>query len=272
MNIIPSNSHEQKFFSWDLKGENRTFSLQEATRITSSTNLNKDITLFTDDGDRVTISYGQNSRSLYASYSSLYQQRSFSQEQDGPVFSKQIATSHDELSASSREYDLSITVQGDLSNQELEDVRKALNGIDKIMTKMLRGGDVLKEAKKAAKIPDLESISAIDADYRYQIVITLEHVVYEEASTYSQYGMLEDNAPVKAGPLHNQLQDLIDQMTKIVKDTKITPSYFTKPIEKLFTDFMDNLEIEEPHDLVKHHLIKQIRNALLNKIKKLPGF
>jgi len=167
------------------------YSNQMLTQASVSQQQNKDITLYTDEGDKVTISSGQQSQAFYSNYAGFSNER-ISGSFDSYAFNQyKTAPFQDEAFRYENGQHLSISVDGNLNEQERKDIRKAIKTIDKIMTKVLKGGDINKGLAKALRLVNRGSISAIEANYSYEKSIMVEHTQIEELTTYSKDGLVE---------------------------------------------------------------------------------
>jgi len=231
-------------------------------RITAASSMEKDITLETAEGDTVTISYQKDTAFLAEKYDAIYQ-KSFLQQRDGSVVSQQQwAHMHSELFAYSQEEQFTLTIAGDLNEDEQRDIREALERIDKLMIETMQGGDLFVGAEEASGIVGLENIAAVEADYRYRSLITIEEVAQVNSITDTNYGsngVLDGNlgefsAPISSDAVsaapRDHLRELIDEMAEIIEkqisDKKIDPDRFILPVDRLFADHIEQLNQEEP--------------------------
>ena len=151
--------------SMDFSASN--YSCSELTRISVPEQQNKDITIFTEEGDKVTLSSEKQTQTFYSNFSDVSCQK-FSGVSDkySMDISNYTATENRNF-----EYEkngsFSISVEGDLDKQEMQDIKKAIKSIDKIMTNLLSGGNFSKAADKTMRLVNLDSISGIAADYSY---------------------------------------------------------------------------------------------------------
>ena len=259
-------------------------------RITAASSMEKDITLETAEGDTVTISYQKDSAFLAETYDAIYQKNSLQQSDRGVVSQQQWAHIHSELFAYSQEEQFTLTIAGDLNEEEQRDIREALERIDKLMIETMQGGDIFAGAEEAAGIIGLENIAAVAADYRYRSLITIEEVTQANSITNTNYGsdegVLGDNlnellAPISADnapatPME-RLQELIDEMAEIigkqVSDKKMPPDQFLLPVEQLFADHIERFNSEaEPDDPIARlfqDTFKFLGDGLLQEIENM---
>ena len=244
------------------------YSCRELTSISMSEQQNKDITIFTKDGDKVTLSSEKQIQALYSNYSDVSYQKFSGVSDKYSIELNNYTSSVKDSFEYEKNGSFSISVEGDLDKQEMQDIKKAIKSIDKIMTNLLSGGDLSKAADKAMKIVNLDSISGIASDYSYEKTISVEHTAIEEMSTYSKEG-LQETATQAADNETNNIMNLINEMTEIVKDSGVKPSKMVGPIKKLFSGLLKDIA-DTKHQRHKFELAEMIREELIEKIKQLP--
>jgi hypothetical protein len=126
----------------------------QATQIKISQSQTADITIVTSEGDTVTLSSSKSAELSFATYNAQ----------------GQVGGSSGTISGMSAELhrtsDLSITVDGDLSKDELKDIRSAIRIIQKAANDVLKGHDE-KASARAANLAGLAQIASIDADLEF---------------------------------------------------------------------------------------------------------
>ena len=270
---------DQSALSGNFQPENSYTSLAlKAARVTASTSLSKDITIETAEGDKVTLSYRNDTSFQAASYDAFYQRNSLVNGENGDLMHQQTAQSHTDIFSFSQESRFSLSIEGDLNQQERKDIREALEIIDKLMMDTLQGGDLLQGAQDAAKIIELESIAAVDADYRYQGLVTIEEMTQvTSVSNYGDSGALEDSLsglelPERSSPTEEQVQELIDRMAEFIEEwaaeKKLKTEHFLRPVEKLFADHLEKLE-DDPQAQARQELFKYLGKGLLEQIREM---
>ena len=276
--LVP-NQLDRSLLSENSQPENSYSSLAlKAARVTAATSLSKDITLETAEGDKVTLSYKNDTSFLAASYDALYQRNSLVNGENGDLMHQRTAQSHTDIFAFSQESRFSLTVEGDLNEQERKDLREALERLDKLMMDTLQGDDLLHGAQEAAEIIGLETIAAVDADYRYQSLISIEEMTQvASASNYGDSGALEEGLsglelPERPSSSIEQVQKLIDRMAEFIEDwaaeKKLKPEHFLHPVEKLFADHIEKLE-DDPQTQAQKELFKYLGTGLLEQIRDM---
>ncbi len=127
-----------------------------------------DFTLYTAEGDKVTLSTFSNMEASVATYNQMGIV-------DGAEMQRQDATF-----SVSQEFSMSFAVEGDLNPQELKDLIKAFKTIEKLTSDFFKG-DTEKAADRANKIASLSSIARFEGVLQYQKSLSVEQTVTQSA-------------------------------------------------------------------------------------------
>lgn len=253
---------------WNFGAFGSSYNGRQLTRVSESHQENKDITILTADGDRVTITSNQQSHAAYSQYSAMTQQRTYAEFGNMSVDQRRSAMSLGERFEFENSRFFSISVDGDLNEQELADIRKAIKAIDKIMTDILYGGDIAKGVGNALELVGLDTISSIAADYGYEDAISVEKMEAAEVSTYNKDGRIETLLP-GYHEAADYLESLINEMIDILKQSAVKPSKIAKPLKMLFSEILRNLSSNPHRNLPKIDLVKLIEAVLIEEVKQM---
>ena len=254
----------------DFSANSRIYNEVLLTRIETSNQQNKDITLVTDEGDRVTISSSFQRQAVYSTYEGISQYTVSATSENLGMENTELTMFEGEQFDYENDRNFSISVDGDLNKQELKSIRKAVKTIDKIMTDILYGKHIPKGLAKAIEISNLGSIASLEANYQYDKTVLVEQTAIQEAVTYSMDGLVEPIAPPNTNEL--PIENPIDEMITAVKDSGVKPSKFIKPVKKLFANMLNNLPDSDPQNKPKAHLAKLIGTHLIERINHLPEY
>ena len=239
------------------------FSQIEATRKES-----KDITILTDEGDKVTISYNHQIQLTYANLKALAYNGTFSKTEDQAIVREALARVQGEAFGFEDKQGLTITVEGDLNEHELEDIRKAMESIDEIMTDLLQGGDITEAMAEAAELKDLETITGLEADYRYEKAVLVENTTMQESETYSRPGSAQHIPPGRHGRRLDSFMKFVDRMEKWIEDSRVKPSKFLRPLQGLFRNIHQGLNKDNPIEKAKMRVADLIGSELMKRIRQ----
>ena len=246
-----TNSRDYSRFIMD----DREFSASQLTRVETAQKQDKDITLITAEGDKVTISSDSSYQSTTMTYDRLMYGKGAYTRIRGENYNFE------------KDQNLSISVEGDLSKEELEDIKKLLNDIDKVMGDFL-SGDMGKAMASALKIGGLESISSFEASLQYERSVSVEQQMMAQV-TSSSPATDRTSAPSNNDQLPDEIDKVADQMAGIIQDSEINPGKAIKAIEKYFSDLFNRISDDDSPDCPKMKAAERIRSVLLNKIKHL---
>ncbi|VAX29871.1 hypothetical protein MNBD_NITROSPIRAE01-76 [hydrothermal vent metagenome] len=247
------------FLSFNPLAQNK-----EATNKTQSSSAmlqvekNSDITLFTAEGDKVTLSSASRFEASYATYSSQGVM-------DGNAFQVNA-----EAYSVSEAFVFELSVEGDLNKEELKDIKEALKTIEKLTSDFF-AGKTEQAVDHAEGITKLDTIASFEAVLQYSKTLSAQVAVTETAPVNTnpppQTPGIEtlaarpevlplpkvsppeaeatDDPPPISGPLLTPsilppsapVSDLVGQMSDAILASKITPS----KIENRLEAFLDNL-------------------------------
>jgi len=254
---------------WDLGAQINNYHELHLTRIAASFQQSENITLFTQEGDRVTISGAEEKRISYETYEAIAG-RAISGTKGNPAASGEgffgFQGQRLELETSKS---LSISVEGDLSEEELQDIRKALKVIDGIMKRVLYGKGLSEDMGRPLMLGELDSLSSIEANYGYTRVISLEEESAREVDLASLSGVSNDLAPTV--DYHPELKSPTEQMGEVIANSGVKPSKFIKPIKGLFSNIIRGLPQDSPLHGPRVRLAKLIKGQLLHRIEQQKG-
>ncbi|MBN1849976.1 MAG: hypothetical protein JW932_15490 [Deltaproteobacteria bacterium] len=255
MNTISQNLSLLKDFA-GFSMENGKFYAAQYGQITTSQETSKDITILTDEGDKVTISADTQRSSQYATYSGLVRANGVYAAIQG--YSMAVDNSSE----------FSMTVEGDLSERELKDIRKAIKAIDQIMYSALSGdsGNVLSMINK---VEDLESISSFEASVESEKTVVMEQaimMVAEEASEPVEENDGEMTTTAETG--EDPLKPATDQIMDIMQNSGVKPARLIKPLNRYLSKLFDRFSNED-HDHPKRlEMGRRMRSEILERIKQ----
>lgn len=253
---------------WDHAAIRRSYSAVQLSRISVSSCESKDISIYTDEGDKVTISYDHQTQASYANLKALAYRGDFAAGENQVVAKGVLARIQGESFQFEDSRNLIISVDGNLNEQELADIKKAIEGIDKIMTDLLKGGNFSEAMADATELRDLDSIAGLEADYHYEKAVLVENMALREAGIYSRYGLSENISSAGHRRNADPFKKIVDGMTKIVEDSHAKPSNFYKPVKMLFANIIQELKEDKPGNRATRHVAELIGAELIKKIRQ----
>ena len=234
MNRPDSSAYSAGRFSW----ANANYAKSE----------NADITIVTDDGDRVTISTDSSMESSYSSYSGLLRSGSNSIMAEGYEYQGSLKSN------------FSLSIVGDLDSQEYDDIISALGTIDSIMEKVSSGnlGDLESIAKDFG---GLESISSLNASIEVK-----ESLSYEQARSSVMSGTdSSQNMP----QLYKDISSLDNDLLKILdsgKNNGKSVNEIMRYLDEYMTGLLDLLSKKEDNNERGRKTGELLKGMILNRL------
>jgi len=177
----------------------------EATAVSVTRSLSSDITIVTAEGDKVTLSADSVSELSYASYDSK-----------GRMGESGFAVAG-EFHASR---ELSITVEGDLSRDELKDIRRAVKTIMKA-TRDALSGDPEKAAERVEKLGNLDQIASVEAAVTVSREVSVARVSGAVLAAPAEVSPETEATPIEAPPAPKETQPESEAPTLVLPPVNI---------------------------------------------------
>jgi ribosome-associated translation inhibitor RaiA len=203
-----------------------------------------DVTLVTDEGDKVTLSLDARAAAMYGAYEQAAV--------DGQGFS----AAKGEFSVGLYEREMTFTVEGELSAEEQKDIRKALKTLDRMMHNFVNG-DVKPMLAKARKLQGLESLASVEAHMSYERTVLVAQQSQEtvEYSPDSQAAAPAVQAPVVPVPaptdaseeaLEKKADAVGGQMAETIAATQTPAERMLAFVGQLLDDYRQQMAAIDP--------------------------
>lgn len=222
---------------------------------------NAEMTLYTEEGDKVTLSMNNTLQTAFASYT----------ESGGMVGGGIMQANRSALQVSETEFqqELGMTVEGDLNEQEQKDIKKAIKAMGRMM-KDFMSGDTAKMANRAFKVKGLESVAGLEVSLEYE-----KSNVTVDRTQQTTEGLLSVSNPTALtgdDDLEDEVEDLVERMMEPVREQDMDLGHLAKATEQMF----DEIESNDPAAAFEagdfKELVQMIRsrfsdqlNAVLNE-------
>lgn len=186
-----------------------------------------DLNLVTEEGDKVTLSMDVQASALYLDSTFV------STADDGDY-----RYSRSELAAGSSQYDVSLTIEGDLNEEEQREIRKVIKTLSKMMDQ-LAVGNVQPDVATANKLAGLDTIAGLDAhlSYERQVVVARQT---EATAVYDRTGELTNTTSETKGhqfprlPEKARADEMANEMARHFRKAKAPWAHKMKAVERLF--------------------------------------
>jgi hypothetical protein len=220
-----------------------------------------EMNLVTAEGDKVTLSFDSQSMTLMAGY------------QEAGSSSEGSYTRQGYLSARTFERSMSLTVEGDLNDQEKKDIRKVIHTLKKMMHHFV-SDKIRPMMAKAQKLGKLDTVAGLDIEMSYSRQ-TLAAEQQQISTTYNQQGQVtapqeETPAPVENTPtwddVASQADTLTDAMARQMSSVQAFIDRMQGSIRKIFDDFRQQMAALNPDDNTGPALIADMHENFLAKV------
>ena len=248
---MPPNYPNGSQQSW-LSGENLNYSISQLATVAASHKQNADITVVTAEGDRVTLSSNSQLSTDYITYDGLVR-----------GYGGTTRLQWEGLSLSSVS-EFSISVEGDLSAEELKDLQKALITIEKIARDFL-AGDMDHAMATALKPENWGSLSSLEATLSFEEVVFMEQALAANiAPSVPDCDMrtLLANDPV----IQERIDRVTGQMANVLANTCVKAPKMLKPLDHFLTHLFKRLSEEGSLHSPRLAMAKLIKSNLLDRI------
>lgn len=217
--------------------------------------------LVTAEGDRVTLSLESKSSALTASYTEM------------PAGTGRVSLCKGELCTNELERFISLTVEGDLNEQEKKDLRKVLKTLKTMMGHFVN--DRLKPMlAKAKQLGNLDSVAGLSVEMSYsrQVLVAEQAQI---STTYNQLGAMEpqasDHPPTERPPrpednwqaMLQEAEELTNAMAEQLKQVRAFIERMQESIRDMFDRFGDQAAAWNPAEPAGPELISKMHEDLM---------
>lgn len=209
-----------------------------------------DLTIVTKEGDKVTLSADSSFQAAYATYNSGAQINGIYTESRGI------------LRAANVEREISISVEGDLNDEEKKEIDKVVREIFKMMKDFLSGrGDQF--AVPDLKNIELETLANVEAKFEVQkTVLEASHLSARSETRTSNPG----NDSVGES---NPLDRLIGRLSESVKNSKLERDKFLNYFDRKPSTLTDEYLHRDPGARRMRKMVNRIFAGLFNQLENM---
>jgi hypothetical protein len=241
------------------------------TRLLSTTSQKSmDIALVTAEGDKVTISAKSALQAGIASY-----------DYRGRLNGNDVSLQGRALQVSS-ENSFALSVEGDLSQDELDDIQTLMGNLEKL------GADFFSRpledslAQVLSVGDGLDSIASFDAHLHFSRQVTMAQEVREEtattntppsgefASSLDKNSNLNTPPPLSPKDVQSFVNKLLKEAQNSQADSEKVADKLPKFLAKLFKRFAKELNFDEPKQRLAHHVCEKVAQGLQDKPEQAP--
>lgn len=263
----PNTLELYPFTTSSLSG--KEFQASQSLRLASVSEVSQDITLHTKEGDTVTLSMDRETIAVYGRDGKLSIDQQYAVSADGEEYA------YDRVAGEAREWfgfessqEITVTVEGDLSREEMRDIRKALRRIDRLIGKSFGPEAAGRRGHGPAGLARLDTLAGIEVDVRQSRTIMAAQSTSLSALSYGADRRTTENP---ARPLETTVpawQAAADETVGIVEETGIDPVHFVDPLRDLFGHW--TRKMNRRHSAF-NQMLKMMASAVMNRLEPFAG-
>lgn len=229
-------------------------SISESSKVITRERKSTDVTIVTAEGDKVTLSASSLMETEFTSYNHLGILKGQKTEIHGEEFT---AYSNDKIF---------IKVEGELSVEELADIQAVMKKIEEIGDELF-SGDIDGAVIGALSLGGLGSLTSLQANLQYNYSTSME---YQKSINMTEVSSPElDGLENKRGfGKLKKIRKLLDRIFQTLDDVKVKPHKISKKLPEYIDRLFDKLSKKHHFGEIKHKLAKEIKSALMSKIKE----
>lgn len=263
----PNTLEMYPFTPSSLSGQE--FQVSQSLRLAAVSEVSKDITLHTKEGDTVTLSMERETVAVYGRDARMSIDQQYAVAADGEQFAQErMATETQAWFGLESSQEITLTVEGDLSREEMRDIRKALRRIDRLIGKSFGPEAAGRRGHRPKSLARLDTLAGIEVNVRQSQMIMAAQSTSLSALTYGANGQTAENP---AQPLETTVpawQAVADETAGIVEKTGIDPERFVDPLRDLFGHWARKMN--RRHSAF-NQILKMMESAVMNRLEPFAG-
>jgi hypothetical protein len=245
--------------------------LTQTQLVMTSESRDVELNLTTKEGDKVSLSLDARSQALYLNYLEAGNDK----EQE---YARQL-----QLFAAESEQDFTMTVEGDLNEEERKEIGKILKTIDRMMASFVKGR-IEPVLAKADKLTELDTIAGLSLEMSYSRNVLVAQqtenkiVSTPQGITYDPRGKLAELPTTTAVPPstadHPAAKDtgeadaLAEAMAKHLAQVNEFADRLLGAVKQIFDKYRQQVEKLSPNNAAAPALIDRIQEGLLARMLK----
>lgn len=256
-NYQPFFNHTFKGYEHYLKNPfagQEALSATELSRVSVMDQKSVEIKLMTAEGDRITLSVNALFEESYTGYNS----RGY---MNGMVTGTRMET----FSSFSDRW-MSITLEGDLNEEELVDIQRVLAKVESLASDFFRG-EIDEAVAKAIQFDDMGSVVNLKANLEYTYSMSIEQQYMAKMTGIPSE--LPETVTEKKTPINGRIiRTLINEMTEAIGKSKVKPAKMAKMLPKFIDHLFDNHVVKDDPDGWKQDVAKRIKAEFLKALAR----
>lgn len=233
-------------------------------RLASVSEISQDITLQTKEGDTVTLSMDRETVAVYGRDARMSIDQQSAVNADGEQFTQQhVSTETQAWFGLESSQELTLTVEGDLSREEIRDIRNALRRIDRLIGRSFKPETAGRRGHRPAGPARLGTLAGIEIDVQQSRMIMVAQSTNLSALTYGANGQTAENPAQPIETTAPEWQAVADETAAIVAETGIHPERFVDPLRDLFSHWARKMNHRHS---VHHQMARMMEAAVMHRL------
>jgi hypothetical protein len=234
------------------------------TQIKADSLQQKDITVYTKEGDKVTLTLEARTQLSYSNYQGQFSQISAVGSPNAAALELQNVAVQQETLELAGARTFTVSVEGDLSEQELKDIKTVLQQIDAVMMAILDNGRPQSTPEDLA-IKDLDTLAGAEARYYQTGNIVLQQTTYLESDLAAVRQSPSDGPkPEKHG--RDLAAKIRDRLEHLIDASHVKPRHLARPLKGYFNNLFKHFSDLKPLDRGPYNLARQIGSDLVKHV------
>jgi hypothetical protein len=234
----------------------------QASLLGASSRKSTDISLVTAEGDKVTISAKSAVQAGFVAY-----------DYRGRLNGNEVSLSGRSLQVSA-ENSFALSVEGDLSKEELADIKKLVAKIEKLGSEFF-SRPLEDSLTKTLELGDLDSISSFAANLRYEQQLTIAQVAKEELNTSPTSSLAPsagqlDSSAISKGSVKNFIEKLLSEVKDSQVDEEKVTEQLPRFLSQLFKKLAKEFAFDEPRLKLADHIHQKVEQGLKQLAEREP--
>ena len=246
------------------------FQASQSLRLAAVSEFSQDITLHTREGDTVTLSMDRETLAVYGRDARMSADHQYALTTDGEQFAQGRMTAEtQEWFGLESSQEITVTVEGDLSREEMRDIRKALRRIDRLIGKSLGPEAHQRRGHGSAGLSRLNTLAGIEVDVVQSRTIMAAQSTRLSALTYGADRRTTETPTQAVEETAPEWQAAADEAAGIVEETGIEPEHFAEPLRDLFGHWARKMN--RRHSAF-NQILKMMESAVIKRLETVGGY
>jgi len=245
----------------------REIEATQSLRLAAVSESSQDIVLQTKEGDTVTLSMDRETVAVYGRDARLAINQQYWANTEGDLLAEEhLAGEHQEWFGLETTREISLSIEGDLSRDEMRDIRKALHRIDRLIGRSFGTASGHGMPTRQAGLAGLDTLAGVEVDIQHSRTIVASRAMSVSSTTYGADGRTAAVPEQPSGSAAPLWQAAADEATGIVEETGIDPDHFIDPLGGLFDHWRQSMP---PKAGISRKLLEMMAATVMDRLETM---